>query len=146
MSRKKKWHKVKKVVPISDLQKIPPGPLRHKQGLSPLLTAIARELFQRVGHYVHPSFEQWELGFMRDKHPWWEVLRWEAICRAYEAYLAKHPETTDHKWIVGMLGGIAIGVFWQGNEPEQISELRQLFEEARRQRWTPLLRTVIDFP
>jgi hypothetical protein len=92
MSKRKKPKREKRLVPLDELKQ---GPIRHKQGLSPLLTELARELFRRVGHYAYPSFEQWELGFMRDSHPWREILIWEAICRAYEAYVATHPEAKN---------------------------------------------------
>jgi hypothetical protein len=85
----KKKRKEYRQVPVD---KIKPGPLRHKKGLSPVLEQIARTLYSKVGHFVYPSFEQWEIGFMRDMHPWWELLIWEAIARTHDLYLAKHPD------------------------------------------------------
>jgi len=121
------------------------GPIRHKQGLSPLLTDLARNLFQRAGRYVHPSFEQWELGFMRDMHPWREILVWEVICRAYEAYLARHPEAANVAKIIPALAAISAGGTLE-KEPEKSQELQELYREAWGKRWTPLLDSPVDFP
>jgi hypothetical protein len=142
MSKKKKPKREKRSVPLSDLKQ---GPIRHKQGLSPLLTELARGLFQRAGHYVYPSFEQWELGFMRDLHPWREVLIWEAICRAYEAYLARHPEAENDQSIVPAMAAISAGGILE-KEPEKSQELQDLFREAWGKRWTPLLEAPLEFP
>ena len=121
------------------------GPIRHKQGLTPLLTKLARELYQRAGHYVYPAFEQWELGFMRDSHPWREILIWEAICRAYDAYLASHPEATNDAKIIPALAAISNGATLE-KEPEKSQELQKLLKEAWGKRWTPLLEMPLEFP
>jgi hypothetical protein len=71
-------------------------------------TLPCRHLFRQTGHYVYASFEQWELAFMRDSHPWREILIWEAICRAYEAYLAKHPEAANDAKIVPALAAWSV--------------------------------------
>jgi hypothetical protein len=142
MSKRKKPKREKRLVPLSDLKQ---GPVRHKQGLSPLLTALARDLFQRAGHYVYPTFEQWELGFMRDMHPWREILIWEAICRAYEAFLAKHPEAASDANIIPALAAISAGATLE-KEPEKSQEMQKLLQEAWCKRWTPLLELPLEFP
>lgn len=76
MAKKKK--RELREIPVNEIK---PGPLRHKKGLSPLLEQISRTLYEKVGHFVYPSFEQWELGFMRNMHPWREILIWETIAR-----------------------------------------------------------------
>ena len=121
------------------------GPIRHKKGLSPLLTDLARNLFQRAGHYVYPSFEQWELGFMRDMHPWREILVWEVICRAYEAYLARHPEAANDAKVIPALAAISAGGTLE-KEPDRSHELQELYGEAWGKRWTPFLDSTVDFP
>ena len=78
MAKKKKRRREMREIP---LDKIKPGPLRHKKGHSPLLEQIARTIYSKIGHFVYPTFEQWELGFMRDMQPWWEILIWETIAR-----------------------------------------------------------------
>ncbi|MGA2258639.1 MAG: hypothetical protein ABSG53_28570 [Thermoguttaceae bacterium] len=140
MSKRKK--REKRSVPLNELRQ---GPIRHKQGLSPLLTELARNLFQRAGHYVYPSFEQWELGFMRDMHPWREILIWEAICRAHEAYVAKHPEAANHATIIPALAAISAGATLE-KEPEKSQEMQTLLKEAWGKRWTPWLDLPLEFP
>jgi hypothetical protein len=69
-----------------EFDKLRPGPVRHSQ-LPPDLTERVRSLYARVGSLMHPTFEQWELGFCRDAHPEQEIALWEVIATAFEAYL-----------------------------------------------------------
>ena len=91
MAKKKKKRYEYRKIPVNEIQ---PGPLRHKRGLSPLLEQIGRTLYSKVGHFVYPTFEQWEIGFMRDMHPWKEILIWEAIARTTDHYPANTPMPT----------------------------------------------------
>lgn len=141
MSKKKKKKYEIRAVPIKDLK---PGPLRHKKGLSPVLERIARTIYGMVGHFIYPSFEQWELGFMRDMHPWKEVLIWETIARAHGLYLAKHPDA-DMKQAVGTIVGISSGMVSE-KPTETEKELRELYLEASKRRWTALVDEPFEFP
>ncbi len=104
MAKKKKKREMREI----PLDKIKPGPLRHKKGLSPLLEQIARVLYEKVGHFVYPTFEQWEIGFMRDMQPWREILIWETIARASDLYRAKHPDANLEQ-VVGKAVTISLG-------------------------------------
>src|SRR5262249_46388058 len=64
------------------------GPIRH-ENLSPESLATARSTYQDVGRYLFPSFEQWELGFLRDCHPERELATWASIAKAFNDFLAK---------------------------------------------------------
>ena len=139
MAKKKRRGKIRK----ASLRDIKQGPIRHKAGLSPLLEELARAIFQKVGHFVHPSFEHWELGFMRDLHPWREILVWETIARTFDLYVAEHPDAVCSKEIVGTLISISTGQLPQ-NATER--ELRNLFIEARQRQWVSLLEEPFEFP
>ncbi len=141
MAKKKKKRKEYRMVPVDDIK---PGPLRHKRGLSPLLEQIGRMLYSKVGHFVYPSFEQWEVGFMRDMHPWREILIWEAIARTHDLYLEKHPET-DMQQPVGTIVSISLGHVSE-KETAAEKELRTLFSEACKMRWTALTDEPFEFP
>jgi hypothetical protein len=129
-------------VPLEDLKQ---GPIRHEKGLTPLLEEIARAIFSKVGHFVYPTFEQWELGFMRDLHPWREILVWENIARTFDLYVAEHPETADNEQIVSSIAIISTGHVSE-NETEIEKELRRLYREAAKNQWIPLLREPFKFP
>ncbi len=141
MAKKKKKRKEFRLVPVDKLK---PGPLRHKRGLSPLLEQIARMLYSKVGHFVYPSFEQWELGFLRDMHPWREILVWEAIARTHDLYVAKHPDA-DMQQPVGTIVSISLGHVSE-KETEAEKELRTLFSEACKMRWTALTDEPFEVP
>ncbi len=141
MAKKKRRVKRGKT-PLRDIKE---GPIRHKEGLSPLLEKLARAIFQKVGHFVHPSFEHWELGFMRDLHPWREILVWETIARTVDLYLSKHPDTVCSKEIVGTLASISTGHVPQ-NATDTENELRNLFIEAHKRQWISLLEEPFEFP
>jgi hypothetical protein len=129
-------------VPLDDLKQ---GPIRHKEGLTPLLEEIARAIYSKVGHLVHPTFEQWELGFMRDRHPWQEILIWENIARTYDLYVAQHPEAENGEQVVGSIVSITTGKSSE-DQTENEKELRKLYLEAAKKQWIPLYREPFEFP
>ncbi|MGD0899456.1 MAG: hypothetical protein ABR915_16595 [Thermoguttaceae bacterium] len=79
---------------------------------------------------------------MRDMHPWREVLLWEVIARTYDLYSAKHPDANGEQ-VVGTISTISMG---QVSENEMDKELRELFIEAGKKRWTALMDEPVEFP
>jgi hypothetical protein len=140
MAKKKKPRFELRKVPVQDLQQ---GPIRHKKGLTPLLEKIARAIFAKVGRFVHPTFEQLELDFMRDAHPWREILIWEIIARTFDLYMAAHPEARNSTEIVGTIAWISTGM---ESKTETEKELRKLYEEAYKNMWVPLVGEPFVFP
>jgi hypothetical protein len=140
MSKKKRPDKIRDV-PLDDLKQ---GPMRHKKGLTPLLEEIARAIYSKVGHLVYPTFEQWELGFMRDLHPWREILIWENIARTFDHYLATHPEAANDEKVVSTIAIISTGHVSE-SETENEKELRKLYLEAFKNKWTPLFGEPVEF-
>ena len=94
------------------------GPIRHEK-LSPESLATARSTYQDVGRYLYPSFEQWELGFLRDCHPERELRIWTKISIAFNDFLARsgrNPEQVSQdegKLLISHLTAISGG----GREP-----------------------------
>ena len=141
MAKKKKRHREMREIP---LDKIKPGPLRHKKGLSPLLEQIARTIYTKVGHFVYPTFEQWEIGFMRDMQPWREILIWETIARTSDLYRAKHPDANLEQ-VVSKAVSISLGHISE-NESAMEKELREFYIEASKKRWMVLAEEPVEFP
>jgi hypothetical protein len=138
MAKKKRRGEMQEV-PLEDIQ---PGPVRHKKGLSPVLEGLSRTLFSQVGHFVYPSFEQWELGFMRDKHPWREILIWENIARTFDRYISEHPDA-DGRVVIGSIAAVSAG---QAPENEIEKELRELYLESHEKRWDVPPGEPFEFP
>jgi hypothetical protein len=90
-----------------DPKKIRPGKIKHEQ-LDPKWEEIARHTFQVVGHLVKPTYEQWELDFLRDQNPEQEMFLWLVISDAFEKAVAEHPDL-DEKVILGDLIRISAG-------------------------------------
>jgi hypothetical protein len=107
-----------------ELKKMKQGPLRHTE-LDPFLTAWARSLYERAGYTMYAAFEQWELGFMRDTNPHLEMMTWECIARATEAYLTEHPDK-ESKEIVSPLTAISMGAEFK-QETDETRDLRNRF-------------------
>ena len=93
-------------------QELHDGPVRHSD-LGPLLTLWASNLFDRIGHHLYPTFEQWELGFLRDAQPQSEMVVWEAIARAFAAYLSGHPDC-DKAAVASDVAMISMGIAPKG--------------------------------
>jgi hypothetical protein len=100
-------------------------PIRHPDGLDPFLTDWARQLFDRVGQFIRPTFEQWEIGFMRDTNPHRELFVFEAIARTFESYLAEWPQC-DKRKVAGILSGISMGAEFK-EEDRQTRRLRAIW-------------------
>ncbi len=111
-------------IPIDDIK---PGPIRHSK-LPPDLTDQARSLYDRAGHFMYPSFEQWELGFCRDTHPERELAVWEIIATTFETYLAEHP-ASDQERLLGRVVGISMGGTFK-DEDAETNTLRELFTQV----------------
>src|SRR5262249_50890446 len=77
---RKHWEK--RVVSPSE---IGPGRIQHPE-LPTLLLDIIRWTYKVVGHYVQPTLEQWELGFMKDMHVAREVSFWHRLAFAFLTY------------------------------------------------------------
>ena len=90
-----------------DPKSVRPGKIKHER-LDPEWEEIARHTFAVVGHLVKPTYEQWELDFLRDKSPEQELFLWLVISDAFEVALAEHPDL-DQKAILGDLIRISAG-------------------------------------
>ena len=79
-SRRKHWRADR-----AKRSKAKPGPVRH-ENLPQCLLDMMRWTFKIVGHYIVPTLEQWELGFMCDEHPASEVMIWHRAAFAFITY------------------------------------------------------------
>jgi hypothetical protein len=84
-----------------DPKKVRPGKIKH-DGLDPEWENIARHTFEVVGHIVKPTYEQWELDFLRDDDPEHEMFLWLVISDAFEVAVVARPDL-DQKIILGDL-------------------------------------------
>jgi len=92
---------------LIDAKDVKPGPICH-ESLSPTMEEVARFTYHMVGHLISPTFEQWELGFLRDLYPERELFLWLVIAEAFDRVVADHPGL-DEKLIVGDLAAVSTG-------------------------------------
>jgi len=78
-----RWEK--KMVSAAELRDMVEGPIQHQE-LDPFDLSLAHWSYKVVGHYLYPTLEQWELGFMRDMHATREILLWHRIAFAFIGY------------------------------------------------------------
>ncbi len=83
-------------VEMVDPTKLKPGPIRH-ESLDEADQAIARFTFAVLGHFQCPTFEQWELGFLRDMHPRRELVIWLRFSIAFLRYMQTHSQANVWK-------------------------------------------------
>jgi hypothetical protein len=97
-------------VPLSELQA---GPVRH-DSFDADASAAMKWTYHEVGHYLHLTLEQWELGFMRDANYRSEVALWCRIAIAMRLYRKRYPKETygaaREISLVGSLAAISTGV------------------------------------
>ncbi len=112
-----------------DPRKLQPGPIRHESLPSELLHQI-KAVFEVIGPYIGMTLEQFEIGFMRDKHPESEVALWFRIAKAWLAYHEdvlgnkKLPKEEERK-LLGALIAISSGI-------EDVSKLNVPVEVGRK--------------
>jgi hypothetical protein len=97
-----------------DPSKLRPGPIRH-QSLPPKLLEHIEAVFEVIGPYLNTTLEEFEIGFMRDKHPEQEVSVWCGITSSWIAYHEKYHggdvlPNEDEKKLVAALVAISTGV------------------------------------
>jgi hypothetical protein len=101
-----------KQIPLEDIRL---GPLRHEQ-LPAELEPMSRWAFRHIGYLVHPTYEQWELGFLRDLHPEQEISLWVAMTWGVLEFLERHPDT-DKSMLVGAVVTLSLG-----SEPKDLNK------------------------
>jgi hypothetical protein len=101
-----------------DSGEIMQGPIRRER-LSPALEGEVRDVWLRCARFWSlPTFEQFELGFLRDMNPDQEVGAWQRIATAFEAFMGNHPEA-DKAYVITKLVFLSMG----GDGPEEMRKL-----------------------
>jgi hypothetical protein len=78
-----------------------------------LLLELARWTYASVGRFIQPTFEQWELGFLRDREPALEIGSWMRLANAFESFLQSRGR--DSKAITPEEARLIIGWLLQGD-------------------------------
>jgi hypothetical protein len=78
-------------------------PIRH-ESLSKEDLAICAYTCKRVGKYIQPTLERWELGFMKDTHPLQELAFWVRACLVLERIQPKDPGAFVRKLCIASIG------------------------------------------
>ena len=68
-----------------DTADLVPGPIR-RESLADDQVRRARAVYEALHPYVSPTFEQFELNFLRDADPESEIQVWENIAYAFQRY------------------------------------------------------------
>ena len=119
----RKWSSAK-IAKMRQQGKLKDGPIR-REALTPAATGRAKQVYARVGHMIVPTFEQWELGFLRELTPELEIAVWEVIADAFDAYKAEKPDVDMDT--LRMLIAISTG----GGPKHETAESRRLRELFR---------------
>jgi len=104
-----------------------PGPIRHKQ-IDDLLPAL-RWVYRHFKPYAgNTPFEQWELDFMRDKHPDAEVWLWVGMTYALLEFAHRNP-ALDRETIAAAVVALSSGQDHVVVEPAVVAdELKRLMD------------------
>lgn len=95
------------------IRNIRSGPIRHRELPADMLAHI-KSVHEVFGKYLGSTLEQFEITFMRDKHPDDEVTIWLSIATAWEAYHDKYlggrvQEDAEEKKLLAALISISAG-------------------------------------
>lgn len=91
-----------------DPNQIRPGPIRNESLPLELLHQI-KAVFDVVSPYIGKTLEQFEISFMRDSDPASEVVVWQSIVAAWQAYHEKFlggnmlPDAQERKLLAALI-------------------------------------------
>ena len=96
-------------------------PIRH-ESLPPEDLAVCAYTYRKVGKFVTPTLEQWELGFMKDTNPMDELAFWLRL-----TILIDKLQPADPKLLVMEVVGRSVGnpmspeteQAWRGITPDE---------------------------
>jgi hypothetical protein len=77
-------------VDMSQVVNLQPGPVQH-QDIPHELQRVVRWQFRHVGRFVVPTYEHWELGFLRDLFMEQEIATWTRLTWGVLEYVKRHP-------------------------------------------------------
>lgn len=83
------------------------GPIRQKC-LPEGLQRVVRWQYRHLGYLVQPTYEQWELTFLRDLNIEEEIVIWIGMTWAVMEYLRRHPGQ-DKQAVARVMFGICVG-------------------------------------
>jgi hypothetical protein len=112
-------------IKLSDLRE---GPIQHPEGTPPELERVLRWQYRHVGHLVHPTYEQWELGFMRDANMVQEIALWTRMTWAALESQRRHPER-DRDAVFRSILGLSMGKPPGDDEERDLLELMKALPE-----------------
>jgi hypothetical protein len=98
-----------------------------RDGLDAAATERLRRLYERVGHVICPTFEQWEFSFLRELTLEIEIAVWEVIADTFDAYKVERSDA-DRDVLV-LLIAISTGGGPQ-HESAESQRLRTLFRQS----------------
>ena len=113
MAKKRKT----KSTPVSQVRL---GRLQH-ESLTPEQEDLARHIYDACGHLVYPTFEQWELGFLRDSNPVQELTLWAIIANTLAQLGPMYPEDEPEQ----LLGEIV--AYSTGGKPTKYPEIAKIY-------------------
>jgi hypothetical protein len=147
---KKKKPELRKAT-ASDLANFQPGPIR-RPNLSEFQKGIMAWAFAVVGHYLIPTLEQWELGFMRDSSDQ-EVNVWHRLAFAFVDYHRKRGlalrSREEEKRLAGNFVAVSLGNTLEQPDEDEIvraclqepdgweKERKRVRALAKANRWKP---------
>jgi len=65
--------------------------------LEPKQEVLARQIYNACGHLVYPTYEQWELGLLRDTNPAQELVLWAIIATTFHRLGSIYPDEDQRK-------------------------------------------------
>jgi hypothetical protein len=125
--KKKSWKK--KLLTASELKDLRPGPIQHQE-LPRLLLDVIRWEYSVVGHYIHPTLEQWELSLMRERNIVGEVGFFHRLSFAFIDYHRRRGlplrSKKEEKSLISSF--IVLGSNFGEIEDDDLTTLRQCWE------------------
>ena len=104
-------------------------PIRH-ESLPKELEPVLRWTYRHLGckTKANPTYEQWEIGFMRDTNPVQEIVHWARTTWAYLEYLRRHSGADEKQIFKALMAMVIHAPMEDGFPSEAEQELRELYQ------------------
>ena len=113
---------------IVKLDELKPNRIIH-ESLSEDAVKRLRMIYNHVGYLLSPTFEQFEIDFLRDVNPEREVNLWLGMSVCFVQYFkGKTPTEEDRKEVLGLLVQMSMGV---SPDDPRAKELQLVWERLR---------------
>ncbi len=112
-----------------------------RTGFTPEQEAMAREAYQKIGHFFDPTYEQFERKALSEARINYQLRVWVCCARTWEKWFAQHPQSKSEHAREQVARYVLLVSFDEGyqlkKKPKQWEELVAIYAETAKEMGLP---------